>query len=190
MTRDEMIVKVSEMVDADRFAHSMGVAEMAVKLAQKYGADEKKAEIAGILHDCAKNLPKDESIRLCEEAGIVLDPICYIEKGLVHAYAGAHLVKTVFGVDDDEIYDAIYFHTTGHADMPLLTKIIYIADMIEPGRTILGVEQMRELAFVDIDEALMNMMDATVRHILKKRCMLHADTIAARNHLISVKKQK
>jgi len=190
MTRDEMIAKVSEMVDAERMAHSIGVAEMAVKLARKYGADEEKAEIAGILHDCAKNLPKDESIRLCDEAGMKLDPICYIEKGLAHAYAGAYLAKTEFGVEDKEIYDAIYFHTTGHADMPLLTKIIYIADMIEPGRTIMGVEQMRELAFEDIDEALMNMMDATVRHIIKKRCMLHADTIAARNHLICMKKSK
>lgn len=188
MTQEQMIAKLETMLEPDRLKHSLGVRDMAVKLAEHYGCDVEKAEIAGILHDCAKDIPKDEAINRCAMAGIKLKDICFVEKGLAHAYLGAHLAKTEFGIEDKEILDAIYYHTTGHDNMPLLTKIIYIADMIEPGRTILGVEQMREMAFADLDAALMSMMDATIRHILNKGCMLDCDTIAARNYLILMKK--
>lgn len=184
MNEYEMISAVEKMLTPERFSHSVGVMETAEKLADMYGADSMAARIAGILHDCAKNIPKDEAIKMCESEGVYLKDICYVEKGLVHAYLGAHLAKTMFGVEDDGIIDAIYYHTTGKADMKLLTKIIYLADMIEPGRKISGIEQLRELAFKDIDEALIKAFDATIRHVVNKGGIIDVDTINARNYLV------
>ena len=176
--------KVKEMLKPERFNHSVGVMETAEKLAVHYGVDAKKARIAGILHDCAKNIPKNEAVEICKREGVSLKDICYVEKGLIHAYLGAHFAKTVFGVDDEEILDAIYYHTTGCPDMKPLTKIIYLADMIEPGRKIAGIEPLREAAFKDIDDALMRAFDSTIRHVINKGGIIDCDTISARNFLV------
>ncbi len=188
MTEQAMLEKLRGMIDEKRLLHSIGVRDTAAMLAKRYGADEKKARIAGILHDCAKNIPKEEGLARCEKAGIYLKPVCYIEKGLVHSYLGAHIAKTEFGVEDAEILDAIYYHTTGHEDMPLLTKIIYLSDMIEPGRNVPNVDELRRIAMEDIDEALIRSINSTISHVLGKGSILDVDTVAARNFLVQQKR--
>ncbi|MBE7063322.1 MAG: bis(5'-nucleosyl)-tetraphosphatase (symmetrical) YqeK [Clostridia bacterium] len=188
MTEQTMLEKLKGMVDEKRYAHSIGVRDTAAMLARRYGVSEEKARIAGILHDCAKNIPKDEGIARCEAAGIRLKPICYIEKGLVHSYLGAHIAKTEFGITDREILDAIYYHTTGHEDMPLLTKIIYLSDLIEPGRNVPNVEELRRIAMDDIDEALIRSINSTIAHVLGKGSILDCDTVCARNFLVQQKR--
>lgn len=188
MTEQAMLEKLKGMVDEKRYIHSIGVRDTAAMLARRYGVSEEKARIAGILHDCAKNIPKDEGIARCEAAGIRLKPICYIEKGLVHSYLGAHIAKTEFGITDPEILDAIYYHTTGHEDMPPLTKIIYLSDMIEPGRNVPNVEELRRIALEDIDEALIRSINSTISHVLGKGSVLDCDTVCARNFLVQQKR--
>ena len=188
MTEKALLEKLQSMVDEKRYIHSLGVRDTAVLLARRYGVSEEKARIAGILHDCAKNIPKEESIARCEAAGIPLKPICYIEKGLVHSYLGAHIAKTEFGIDDREILDAIYYHTTGHEDMPMLTKIIYLSDIIEPGRNVPNLEELRRVAMEDIDEALIKAINSTITHVLGKGSVLDCDTVSARNFLVQKKR--
>ncbi len=190
VTELQLVEKLKTMILPDRLMHSYGVAEMAEALARHYGADPEKARIAGLLHDCAKNIPKNEAYDMCMREGVFLKEICNIERGLIHPYLGAYIAKKEFGIEDTEILDAIYYHTTGHENMPLLTKIVYLSDMIEPNRKISGIEYLRKLAFEDLDEALVRSIDSTVRHILNKGCLLDCDTIAARNHLILQKKLK
>lgn len=189
MTEQAMLEKLRDMIDAKRFAHSIGVRDTAVILARQYGVDAEKARIAGLLHDCAKNIPKDESIRRCEEAGIPLKPVCYIERGLVHSYLGAMVAKEEFGITDEEILSAIFYHTTGHEDMPLLTKIIYLSDIIEPGRNVPNLEELRSLAMQDIDEALIRAINSTITHVLSKGSILDCDTVKARNFLVMEKRR-
>lgn len=189
MTEQAMLEKLREMIDAKRFAHSIGVRDTAVMLARQYGVDTEKARIAGLLHDCAKNIPKDESIRRCEEAGIPLKPVCYIERGLVHSYLGAMVAKDEFGITDEEILSAIFYHTTGHEDMPLLTKIVYLSDIIEPGRNVPNLEELRALAIKDIDEALIRAINSTITHVLSKGSILDCDTVMARNFLVMEKRR-
>lgn len=189
MTEQAMLEKLRDMIDAKRFAHSIGVRDTAVILARQYGVDAEKARIAGLLHDCAKNIPKDESIRRCEEAGIPLKPVCYIERGLVHSYLGAMVAKEEFGITDEEILSAIFYHTTGHEDMPLLTKIIYLSDIIEPGRNVPNLEGLRSLAMQDIDEALIRAINSTITHVLSKGSILDCDTVMARNFLVMEKRR-
>ena len=184
-----MTEKLRGMMDEKRFQHSLGVRDTAVLLAKKYGVDEEKAALAGLLHDCAKCIPKDESIERCERAGIPLKDVCYIEKGLAHSYLGAHIAKTEFGILDTEILEAIYYHTTGHVDMPMLTKIIFLSDIIEPGRNIPNVKELRRLALEDIDEALILTINATINHVLQKGSVLDCDTVAARNFLVEQKRK-
>ncbi len=190
MTEQAMIEKLRGMVSEKRFLHSLGVRDTAVLLAERYGVDTEKARIAGVLHDCAKDIPKSEAFRMCDEAGISLKPVCYIEKGLVHSYLGAHIAKTEFGVSDSEILEAIYYHTTGHEDMPLLTKIIYLSDIIEPGRNVPNVEELRRIAMEDIDEALILSINQTISHVLQKGSVLDTDTVAARNFLVQQKRME
>lgn len=189
MTEQGMLEKLRTMIDDKRYTHSIGVRDTAELLAKRYGVDTKKARIAGILHDCAKNIPKPDAFAMCEREGIKLKPVCYIEKGLVHSYLGAHIAKTEFGIEDREILDAIYYHTTGHVDMPMLTKIIYLADMIEPGRNIPNLEELRRIAIEDIDEALIRSINSTITHVLGKGSILDCDTVAARNFLVQQKRE-
>lgn len=189
MTEQEIIEKLRTRLNDHRFKHTLGVMETAEKLAEVYGADKDKARLAGLLHDCAKNIPADEAMKYCRENRVFLKDICAYEPSLIHAYLGAHLARVEYGVEDEEIIAAIYYHTTGEDDMELLTKIIYVADTIEPNRTQVGVDTLRELAFKDLDATLIKCIDATVRHIINKGGILDCDTIAARNSLIIEKKR-
>ncbi|MBC8595289.1 bis(5'-nucleosyl)-tetraphosphatase (symmetrical) YqeK [Qingrenia yutianensis] len=177
--------KLQSMLLEKRFNHSLMVCETAKELARMYGADEKKAEIAGLLHDCAKNFSKDEMFSLCEKYAIKLDEVTKKQVGLIHAFLGAEVAKDLFGIDDDEIYDAIFYHTVGKPDMSLLTKIIYIADAIEPLRNYDGVEHLRELAHSDLDKALVYQIDITIKSVLKKGSLLHLNTVDTRNYYLS-----
>ncbi len=183
LTIENIIENLKNTLEEDRFNHSIGVMEMAVKLAEIHGVDVKKAELAGLLHDCAKNIPYDEMYKMCENYGIELDEVTMKQPGLVHAFLGAYIAKRDYGVDD-EIYDAIYYHTVGKPDMGLLTKIIYISDSIEVNRDYDGVEDLRNLAYEDLDRALVMQIDNTIRSVLKKQTLLHTNTIDTRNYYL------
>jgi len=185
MTVDEMISKLSQMLIEKRFNHSVGVMNCAVEMAELYGADVEKARIAGLLHDCAKNYSVSEMFELCDKYNVSLDPITRRQTGLIHGFLGAEIAKDIFGIDDEEIYDAIYYHTVGKPDMPLLTKIIYIADSIEPMRHFEGVDILRKLAFDNIDKALVYQIDMTIKSVLKKGTLLHTNTVDTRNYYLS-----
>ena len=181
MTIDEMREKLKSVLSEKRFKHSIGVMETAVKMAKHYGANPEKTAIAGLLHDCAKEFSKEEFFGLCEKYNIFIDPVSRENSGLLHGFVGAEIARECYGVDDDEIYDAIYFHTVGKPDMSLMTKIIYIADVIEPGRTFEGVQGIRDLLFEDIDKALVFQIDGTLRSLISKGVMIHTNTIDTRN---------
>ena len=181
MTIDQMTAKLKESLLEKRFVHSLGVMQSAVELARLYGADEHKAAVAGLLHDCAKNYSKDDMYALCDEYGIQLDTVMKSSSGLIHGLLGAEVAKREYGIDDDEIYDAIYYHTVGKPDMSLLTQIIYIADGIEPNRHYDGVDRIRSLAEEDLDKALILQIDYTIKSVISKGGLLHTNTIDTRN---------
>lgn len=185
MNIEKMQIKLKGMLLEKRYNHSVMVCETARELASIYGADVKKAEVAGLLHDCAKNFTKDEMFTLCDKYGIVLDDVTKKQTGLIHAFLGAEIAKDIFEIDDEEIYDAIFYHTVGKPDMSLLTKIIYIADAIEPLRHYEGVDRLRELAHTDLDKALVYQIDITIKSVLKRGSLLHLNTVDTRNYYLS-----
>ena len=159
-----------------------GTAAAAVKLAEKYGADVHRAEVAGLLHDCTKKLSMPEQLALCEKYGIALDELEKKALKLLHAKTGAALARDVFGVDD-EIYNAILWHTTGKPDMTVLEKVIYLADFIEPTRDFPGVDALRRTVWEDLDRGLLMGLEMTVEEMEEMGNPIHVNTLAARDYL-------
>ena len=130
----KMQKKVKRYLDKDRYDHTIGVMHTAGCLAMRYGANLEQALTAGLLHDCAKCVPADEKIKLCEKNHIEISDAEYKNPGLLHAKLGAFFAREKYGIENEEILRSIESHTTGRPNMSLLDKIIYIADYIEPGR--------------------------------------------------------
>ena len=171
------------MIRHKRVAHVMGVEEEAVKLAKFWGADPELARHAAILHDCTKYLDLDAQLKLCRKYGIPLDDLERQAVKLLHAKTGACIARYVFG-EPDEVYEAILWHTTGKADMTLLDKVLYMADYIEPNRDFEGVDRLRELAYTDLDRAMLLGVDATIREMEERGYLIHTNTLSARQWLL------
>ena len=155
-------------LDRDRFEHSEGVMYTAAALAMRYGEDLEKAQIAGILHDCAKCMPDSKKLKICEKNHIEITEAEKMSPFLLHAKLGAYIAKAKYDIEDTEILDAIACHTTGKPAMTLLEKIIYISDYIEPMRNkASNLEEVRKMAFVDLDEALFKILSDTLVYLEK-----------------------
>ena len=171
------------MVRAKRIPHIKGTEEEAVRLAKRWGVDELTARRAAILHDCTKYLELDEQLALCRKYGVELDGLEQRAVKLLHSKTGACIAKHIFG-EDEQVYQAIFWHTTGKADMSLLEKVIYLADYIEPTRDFDGVEPLRALAYEDIDKALLMGMNMTIEEMEQRGNPVHRNTRAARDWLL------
>lgn len=155
-------------LDRDRFEHSEGVMYTAAALAMRYGEDLEKAQIAGILHDCAKCMPDNKKLKICEKNHIEITEAEKMSPFLLHAKVGAYIAKAKYDIEDTEILDAIACHTTGKPAMTLLEKIIYISDYIEPMRNkASNLDEVRKMAFVDLDEALFKILSDTLVYLEK-----------------------
>ncbi len=170
------------MMRAKRIPHVMGVEEEAVKLAQRWGADPELARRAGILHDCTKYYELPEQLDICEEYGVRLDTLEQKAVKLLHSKTGACIARGVFG-QPDAVYDAIFWHTTGKADMTTLEKVLYIADYMEPNRDFDGVERLRHLAYTDLDKAMLLGVEMTIQEMQQRQVPIHTNTLQARDWL-------
>lgn len=183
MDRDVALKIVKEQLTDHRYQHTIGVMETAIRLAEKYGANPKKAELAAVFHDYAKFRPKEEMKKIIVEQGMPSELLLYNSE-LWHAPVGAFLVQKEVGIEDDEILDAIRFHTSGRLNMTLLEKVIYLADYIEPGRHFPGVDEVREMAQESLDKALIKSIQNTILFLMKKGQPVFPDTFHTYNDLI------
>ena len=165
-----------------RIPHVLGTEQEAIRLAERYGADVEKARVAALLHDCTKRLDMEEQLALCRQYGIQLDELEQRALKLLHAKTGAAIARDVFGVDD-EIYRAIWWHTTGHAGMTLLEKVMYLADYIEPSRDFPGVEELRRVCYEDLDQGLLLGLEMTIQEMTAMGNPVHRATVEARDAL-------
>ncbi len=140
-------------MDPRRIPHVAGCEAEARKLARRWGVPEDLAAEAAILHDITKKLKTDEQLHLCGKYGIICDTAELGNEKLFHAKTGAALARELFGATD-EVYGAIFWHTTGKAGMTKLEQVLYLADYIEPTRDFDGVERLRALAYEDLGAAM------------------------------------
>lgn len=161
--------KLKKNLDENRFEHTLGVRYTCAALAMRYQYDLEKAQVAGLLHDCAKCIPDKKKIKICQKNKITISPAEKASPFLLHAKVGAYIARKDYGVKDTEILDAIVCHTTGKAGMTLLDKIVYIADFIEPHRNAApNLEAIRALAFQDIDRAMYVILESSLEYLKKK----------------------
>lgn len=173
ITINEQIVtfrkQLKSKLDTMRYEHSVSVSYTCIALAMRYGFSLEKAELAGLLHDCAKRYTDNELIARSQKHGLSLTESELKAPAVIHAKYGAWMARNKFGIQDEEILSAIQCHTTGKPGMCILDKILYIADYIEPRRDkASNLARMRYLAFQDLDQTMYEILAGTINYLKGK----------------------
>lgn len=169
--------KMKKVLETKRYEHTLGVAYTAASLAFVYEIDTKKALVAGLLHDCAKCLSHQKRISVCKKNEIDISDVERDNPVLLHAKVGAFYSKEKYGIQDEEILNAILYHTTGRPDMGILEKIIYVADYIEPHRKKLPkLSEIRKIAYRDIDVAIYMILENSLMYLEKGDAKIDSTT--------------
>ncbi len=176
---DSISDRVRKSLPLSRWHHTLGVVQTAVQLAQRFGVDVERARLAALIHDCAKTYHGKEAEALMANYKVELDAFSQNAPKLWHGPLGAAIAKHEYGVEDEEILNAVRIHTVGAANMTTLEKVIKLADLIEPGRTYDAVEEIREIAKNDLDGALLAAMKNTMGYLKNGSQNMHPDSIAA-----------
>lgn len=190
--KDQIRSQLRERLSPRRYQHSLGVAETARALAERFGADSDRAELAGLLHDVAREWRGPE---LLERARLLGLSIGYLEEmaamPCLHGIVGADVATQAFGVTDDGLLSAIAHHTLGRERMTVLEKVVFLADAIEPNRpTAPYIEELRALAHEDLDKACRRAYDHTFDYLLRTGQPIHPQAAAARNWLLFTEKER
>lgn len=181
MSLEEIKENLRQMLTPKRYQHSINVMDASIVLAEKYGCDRDKAALAGLVHDCARELDKKETLNICSKYGIIPDKIMQNQPELLHGVAGSYLARELFGIECEEVLTAVANHTMGTEGMDKLSSIVFLADYIEAGRVYPGVEEIRKAAMDSLFKGIVAGLDNTITYILKKGGLLHPQTVITRN---------
>ena len=164
----EVTKAMAKLQSPKRFNHTLGVSYTAACLAMRYGENMENARMAGLLHDCAKSYSDDKQLKLCEKYHISITEVEQRNPFLLHGKLGCYLAAEKYGIENKDILNAIENHTTGRPEMSLLEKIVFVSDYIEPNRKDApNLQSLRELAFIDLEEALYNILEQTLKYLEK-----------------------
>jgi predicted HD superfamily hydrolase involved in NAD metabolism len=177
--------RLKEIMSEERLEHSINTSKVARRLAIKYNYNTDKAEIAGLLHDCAKDLKYEILKKMVLEHNIRVDKIIQRIPKLLHPLVGATIARKEFNIQDPVILKAIKAHSTGAAQMSLLDKIIYLSDKIEPLRDTVGVKEAREMAEKDLNRAVLMVLDRGLIYLISKGLFIHPVSVEARNDILN-----
>ena len=188
MNQEQALKKVKPHLTEHRYTHTLGVIQAAEDLAIRYGADPEKAMLAAVFHDYAKFRDKEEMKRLVREK---LKDKSFLDYGdeLLHAPCGAYYVEHEVGIKDEDVLNAIRYHTTGRPNMTVLEKVVFLADYIEPGRRLKGIDEVRKLAKKDLDQAVIEALKNTTGFLMKRNQLIYPETIATYNQLVEEKRR-
>lgn len=173
---------IRENLKESRYRHSLGVEEMAVRLAKLHGADVQKAAFAGRYHDLAKNFDNETMDAYVREYGLPDHLIG--NNALAHSKVGAAILEHGFGVEDEDILNAVRYHTTARRGMSLLEELIFVADVVEDNRTYSDLDYYQELAYRDLDQACLEILEYTIGDLTEKGREIDRDTLEARDWVL------
>lgn len=180
---DEILAK---RLSPSALAHSRRVAESAAALAARYGVDETAARLGGLLHDWDRERTHEELIAAAKAAGLAISESDELVPYLLHARTGAAALRDTFPGLPEAVATAVAHHTVGSSEMSALDRVVYVADMIEPGREFPGVEELRALvATADLDELFAAAYQQSVIYLIRSRKRIHPDTVSVWNDLIA-----
>ena len=174
---ESMSRKLSKYMDQNRWYHTQGVRFMSAALAMAHGADLKKAELAGLLHDCAKCISDSKKIKICDKNGIAITKVERENPFLLHAKVGVYIAREKYGVTEPDVLDAIRYHTTGKPGMTPLDQIVFIADYIEPRRNkSRHLPEIRKMAFRDLNECCYLILKDMLLYLNSKSGQIDSNT--------------
>lgn len=186
VTREELKEQVRTQMSAKRFIHVLGVEAAAVDLAEKYGASLEAASIAALCHDIAKERPDQEMKELIKQSGFPSELMEY-GSNIWHGPCAAEMVKKDYHLLDEDILNAIRYHTIGRSEMSLLEQVIYVADYIEPGRHFPGVEEARRLAAENLQAAVSFETQQTLVYLIQTKKKIYPRAVATYNRWVANK---
>ncbi len=179
---DELRCVAISMLRRRRVPHVLGTEETAAGLALRWGEDEETARRAALLHDCTKRLDGEQHRAVFRQYNVDMDDEERREEKLYHAISGAALAKHIFGVTP-RAESAIRWHTTGKPEMTTLEKILYLADYIEPTRDFCDLSALRELAFRDLDAAMLMGLEMSIQSLEDRGVAVNSYSVRARDYL-------
>ncbi len=181
---DENLNKLRLDIGEDRYIHSIGVMEECKKLCEVYRVDQEKGMIAGLFHDCGKFIKKNNAFEFIENHNLVIEDELLKNYQLLHPALGYYVGKIKYNIKDEGILESIRYHTTLRPNPTTLDKILYIADAIEPNRDYEGLRELRELAYLDLDRAVLKSLEVTIIDIINKGKYLGIESVVSRNYLL------
>lgn len=181
---DYLVKEIQSRLSPERFRHSLRVVETALGMKEASELDRDQVYLSALLHDYAKDMPKSELLSLARDNHLITCKAEEVQPDLLHGPVGAWLCEHRLGINDRDILKAVHYHTTGCIDMSPLEKVIYLADLLEPGRTYQGVITLREKYEESLDEGLLFAFDSTILYVLERRFLIHPLTVDARNWLL------
>lgn len=185
MTGDQQLIEIlKNRLSAKRFEHSLQVASIAREMAEQFNVDPDKAYSAGLVHDYAKGLSGQQLLDLAQQHDLITHPADLLLPDLLHAPVGAWLVRHELGIEDQQILSAIANHTLGEPHMSQLEEIIFLADMIEPGRDYPGLERLKCLAMRSLEQGMLFGLNSTLRYCIERGRIIHPRTVEVRNHYL------
>lgn len=177
---NKIIKDLEKILKPSRMEHTIGVAETAKEMAESFGANPNKAYLAGILHDCAKNMDENQLFGICSNENIPVTEFEDKNRFLLHAKVGEYIARTKYGISDEEVLSAIRWHTTGKENMTTLEKIIFSADYIEPNRyKQKNLEYLRSIANQDLDMLVFCILRDTVDYLSNNSDGIEENTLKA-----------
>lgn len=180
MALNQLKVELQRRMSRARYEHVLRVTEVAKELASQYDVSVRAAEEAALFHDIAKFMGKEELQAIIKEEKLD-ERLLSFHHELWHGPVGAVIASKQFSVEDEDVLNAVRYHTSGRAGMSKLEKIIYVADMIEPGRDFPGVEQLRQMAYEDLHKAMAACIHQSVQFLLAKKVSVFPDSIDCYN---------
>lgn len=182
--RQALLEKIRVAMKPARFQHVLGVEQAALALADRYGCDPKKASLAALLHDYAKEMEDQVFLDLIAKYDLDKDLLNW-DNNIWHGVVGAYKIAEDFGLEDQEIFQAIQRHTIGAGQMTLLDKVLYVADYIEPNRDFLGVDEARRIARESLDKAVAYETAQTISYLAKKGIPIYPQTLETYNGYVA-----
>lgn len=189
--REQVLAWLAENVPPSRVNHILRVEQMASELAVHYQQDVTKAAISGLMHDLAKYFPPQKLLEMARQEGLEVDYVMEAAPHLLHADVSAIVARDTFGVEDEEVLQAIANHTLGRPGMSILSCIVFLADSLEPGRgDTPELENLRLVSRENIDRAVWKTSDYSLKFLIESYCLIHPRTIATRNWFLQKSKSK
>jgi predicted HD superfamily hydrolase involved in NAD metabolism len=189
--REQVLAWLAENVPPSRVNHILRVEQMAIELAVNYQQDVTKAATSGLMHDLAKYFPPQKLLEIARKEKLEVDYVMESAPHLLHADVSAIIARDTFGVEDEEVLQAIANHTLGRPSMSLLSCIVFLADSLEPGRgDTPELENLRVISRENIDRAVWKTSDYSLKFLIESHCLIHPRTIATRNWFLQKSKSK